>query len=80
MLEDRVYRSFASSCFGESNDISVLSETFSAEKEIIFTNKTNLTFASSALAAVLAEFTRMGSPEKVGHVVKLNINIYNQLD
>ena len=35
-----------------------------------------MAFASSALAAVLAEFARVGSPEKVGHVVKLNINIY----
>ena len=80
MLEDRVYRSIASSCFGESNYISVLSETFSAEKKIVFTNKSNLAFASSALAAVLSKFTRMGSPEKVEHVVKLNINIYNQTD
>lgn len=74
----RVYRSIASSCFGKSDDVSVLSEAFPAEKKVIFADKTNLAFASSALSAVLTEFTGMSSPEKVGHVVKLNINIYNK--
>jgi|688.fasta_scaffold343917_1 hypothetical protein len=66
-----------SSSFGESDDLSVLSEAFSAEEEVILADQTDLASASSALAAVLAEFTRVGSPEKVGHVVKLIFNIYN---
>jgi len=62
-----------SSGFGETNDFSVLSETFSAEKEIVFADETDLAFASSALATVLSEFTWVSSPKKVGHVwCKLN--------
>lgn len=66
-----------SSSLGESDDLSVLSEAFSAEEDVVLADQTDLTSASSALAAVLAEFTRVGSPEKVGHVVKLIFNIYN---
>ena len=66
-----------SSGLSESDDLSVLSEAFSAEEEVVLADQTDLASASSALAAVLAEFTRVGSPEKVGHVVKLIFNIYN---
>jgi hypothetical protein len=62
-----------SSGFGESDDISVLSETFSAQQKIIFADETDLTFASSALATVLSEFTGVSSPEKIGHVVKIKL-------
>jgi hypothetical protein len=57
----------ASSGLGEADDFSVLPETFSAEKQVVFADETDLALASSALAAVLAEFARVGSPEKVGH-------------
>jgi hypothetical protein len=67
-----------SSSLGEANDLSVLPETLPAEEKVVLADQTNLASASSALAAVLAEFTRMSSPEKVGHgVVKLIFNIYN---
>lgn len=67
-----------SSSLGEANDLSVLPETFSAEEKVVLADQTNLASASPALAAVLAEFTRVGSPKKVGHVVKLIFNIYNK--
>jgi hypothetical protein len=66
-----------SSSLCEANDLSVLPETFSAEQKVVLADQTDLALASSALAAVLSEFTRMSSPEKVGHVVKLIFNIYN---
>jgi hypothetical protein len=65
-----------SSRLGESNDFSVLPEAFSAEEKVVLADQTDLASASSALSAVLSEFTRVGSPEKVGHVVKLIFNIY----
>ncbi len=60
--------SHCSSGFGEADYFSVLSETFSAEKEIIFADETDLTFASSAFATVLSEFTRVSSPKQVRHL------------
>ena len=66
-----------SSCFGEADDLCVLSEAFSAEKEIIFADESDLALASTAFTTVLAEFAGMGSPEKVGHCGKNYINIYN---
>jgi hypothetical protein len=62
---------------GEADDLSVLPEAFPAEQQVVLAHQTDLAFASSALAAVLTEFTRVGSPEQVGHVVKIYINIYN---
>jgi hypothetical protein len=53
----------SSSGFCESDNLPKISKTFSAEKEIVFTDETRLTFASSALATILAKFTRVGSPE-----------------
>ena len=64
-----------SSGFGESNNFCVFSETLSAEEEVILSDESDLAGASSALSAVLAEFSRMGSPEQVGHVAIININI-----
>ena len=46
-----------SSCLGESDDISVLSEAFSAEEEVVLSDETHLTFAVSAFSAVLSEFS-----------------------
>ncbi len=57
-----------SSSFGESDDFSVLPEAFPAEEKVVLTDQTDLALASSALATVLAEFARVGSPEKVGHL------------
>lgn len=57
-----------SSGFGESDDLSVLSETFSAKKKIIFADETDLAFASSAFATVLSECTRVSSPKQVRHL------------
>ena len=53
--------------FVEANDFCVLAETFTAEDEVVLADKTDLAFAAAALATVLAEFTGVGSPEKVGH-------------
>lgn len=60
------YKSLSFS-FLESDDVSVFSETFSAEQKVVFTNKTHLACATAALAAVLSVFSRVGSPEKVWH-------------
>ena len=56
-----------SSGSGESNDFCVLSETFSAEEEVVFSDKAHLAFAVSALSAVLSEFSCVSSPEQVWH-------------
>jgi len=63
----------------EADDFSVVSETFSAEHEVVFADETNIESASAALTGVLSELASMGSPLVVGHgVVKLNTNIlYN---
>jgi hypothetical protein len=52
-----------SSCFGESDDVAVLSEAFSAEKEVILSDKTHLAFAVSTLSAIFSEFSSVSSPE-----------------
>jgi hypothetical protein len=52
-----------SSGSGESDDVSILPEAFSAQQQVVFTNQPDLAFASSALATVLSEFTGVGSPE-----------------
>jgi hypothetical protein len=57
----------ASSSFGESDNLSEVSEAFSAEEEIVFADEAGLALAPAALAAVFAEFTGVSSPEKVGH-------------
>ena len=55
--------------FLESDDVSVLSEAFSAEQEIVFADETHLAGAGSALTAVLSIFSRVSSPEQVWHCV-----------
>jgi hypothetical protein len=62
-----VYRS-VSSGLGESDDLSVLPETFPAQQQVVLADQTDLALASSALSAVLSEFTGVGSPEQVGHL------------
>lgn len=57
-----------SSSPGESNDLSIFSEAFPAQKQVVLTDETDLTLAASALATVLAKFTGMGAPEEVGHL------------
>lgn len=58
----------SSSCFLESNDFCGLAETFSAEHEVVFADETHLAGAATALTAVLSVFSRVSSPEKVGHL------------
>lgn len=57
-----------SSSLGKTDDFSILSEALPAQKQVILADETNLASASSAFTTVLSEFTRMGSPEKVGHL------------
>jgi len=56
-----------SSGSGEAYDFSVLSEAFSTEEEVVLSDETHLTFAVSALSAVLSEFSCVSSPEQVWH-------------
>lgn len=65
---NRVIKISASSGPGESDDLPVLSEAFPAEEEVVLADESDLAPASPALATVLAEFTRVGSPEQVGHL------------
>ena len=59
----------------EADDFSEVSETFSAEIEVVFADEAGAESASAALVGVLTELARMAFPEVVGHVVKLNTNI-----
>jgi hypothetical protein len=43
-----------SSGFGESDDICILSEAFSAENKVVFSNETHLAFAVSTLSAIFS--------------------------
>jgi hypothetical protein len=52
-----------SSGSGESDNLSVVSETLPAEEEVVFADETDLAGTSSALAAVFPEFTGVSSPE-----------------
>jgi hypothetical protein len=52
-----------SSGSGESNDFSILSETLSAEEEVVLSDETHLALAVSAFSAVLSEFSGVSSPE-----------------
>ncbi len=78
MTEIKELSDHCSASFGEADDFSEVAETLPAEEQVVLADETDLAFAPAALAAVLAEFTGVGSPEQVGHVVKLNINIFIQ--
>jgi hypothetical protein len=52
-----------SSTFGESDDVSVFSKAFSAEEEVILSNKTHLAFTVSAFSAVFSVVSQVSSPE-----------------
>ncbi len=56
-----------SSSFGKSDNVTVFSEAFSAQKQVILSDKTHLAFAVSAFSAVLSEFSSVSSPEQVWH-------------
>ena len=58
---------YRSSGFGEPNNVSVFSETFSTEEEVVFSDKTHLAFAVSAFSAVFSVVSDMSSPEQVWH-------------
>lgn len=60
---EEIYVSRQSSSFGESDNICAFSETFSAEHEVVFTNKTHLAGALAAFSAVFSVFSRVSSPE-----------------
>lgn len=53
---------------GEPDDLSVFPEAFPAEQQVVLADETDLAPAAPALAAVLAEFTRVGAPEQIGHL------------
>ena len=53
--------------FGKSDDVTVLSETFSTEEEIVLSDQTHLASAVSAFSAILSEFSCVSSPEQVWH-------------
>ena len=53
----------SSSGFGESNDVTVFSETFSAEEEIVLSDETHLASTVSAFSAIFSEFSSVSSPE-----------------
>ena len=57
-----------SACLGESDDFSIFAEALPAEEQVVLADEADLAAAATALAAVLAELARVGSPEKVGHV------------
>ena len=54
---------YRSSGFGESDNISVLSEAFSTEEEVILSDETHLAFAVSAFSAVFSIVSDVSSPE-----------------
>ena len=68
--------SFQSSGFSEPNDVAVLSETFSAQKQIIFSDETHLAFAVSAFSAVFSVVSNVSSPQQVWHLYKKIKNYY----
>jgi hypothetical protein len=71
-----------SSGFGESNDVTVFSETFSAEEEVILSDETHLAFTVSAFSAIFSEFSSVSSPEQVWHFdqwLKLIFYIFNSI-
>ncbi len=57
-----------SSGSGEADDFSVLSEAFSAQKEVVLSDEAHLAFAVSALSAILSESSGVGSPKQVRHL------------
>jgi hypothetical protein len=61
-----------SSTFGESDDVSVFSKAFSAEEEVILSNKTHLAFTVSAFSAVFSVVSQVSSPQQVWHLYKKN--------
>lgn len=69
------YSNQSSAGFGEAYDFSEVAEALPAEEQVVLADEADLVLAPAALAAVFAEFTGVGPPEQVGHVVKLNINI-----
>jgi len=62
--------SIQSSGFSEPNDVAVLSETFSAQKQIVFSDETHLAFAVSAFSAVFSVVSNVSSPQQVWHLYK----------
>ena len=60
--------SAVSSILGESQLGSEISETFSADKQIVFADEANYIGASSTLTTVLSVFAGVGSPLVVGHL------------
>ena len=62
----------------EADDLSEVSEAFSAEHKVVFADETDVESASAALTGVLSELAGVASPKGVGHVVKLNTNIFIQ--
>jgi len=58
-----------SSGLSKSYGLPALSETLSAENESVLSDQSDLASASSALSAVLSEFSRVGLPEQVWHFV-----------
>lgn len=67
-IKDNEINCFKSSGFCEANDVGTLSETLSAQHDVVFTNETHLASAGSAFSAVLSVFSGVSSPKQVGHL------------